>query len=368
MQSNPLRQIYLDSQGVSGATFGVARYSLDLWRGLREFGVDAQLNPLTSARDGWFLEEISPAYTIPRWLNTLSSRINWLGDAFYAKSRKPQILHRTYYSRNFQSPTNQTRVMTLYDMIHERFPENFNTFDRANRFKLNNLQNADRIICISEATRNDLEDIYPGLADKADVVHLGLNPKFFDEFKYPPTRDEKTLLFVGSRRSYKNFPALVEAFSKLLSEFDPELKLTIFGGEPMGEDDFLLFDSNAIPTTSVIEKRGSVEDLIAEYRSATVLVYPSLFEGFGYPPLEAMSQGCQVIASDIAPFRETLGGFATLVDANSVDELSHAIRAALEKQVSDPLESRDAVRHVQEFTVERMVLETVEIYKKALAT
>ena len=126
------------------------------------------------------------------------------------KNWKPDIIHQTYYSNSVKK-LKIPKIVTVYDMIHEKYKNNQNFVIN---YKLKTLVNADHLICISNNTKQDLLDIYPFLSNKVDVVHLGYSNlldrcDIFDKRNLPPF-----ILFVGQRNGYKNFENLIIAYSK----------------------------------------------------------------------------------------------------------------------------------------------------------
>ena len=157
---------------------------------------------------------------------------------------------------------------------------------------------ADHVICISENTRSDLLKIWDCDPSKVSVVHLG-----FDSFA-ARNKQVKALnknisrdyiLFVGARKGHKNFERLLEAYSSKKSLSD-NFSLICFGGGSFCDDEEKKLKNLGI-ANKVIQMNGSDELLASLYQNADLFVYPSLYEGFGIPPLEAMSAGCPVAAA-----------------------------------------------------------------------
>lgn len=237
----------------------------------------------------------------------------------------PDIVHETYYALNPVGKARR-RVVTVYDMIHELFPDEFPDAAQATAAKRAAVERADHVICISENTRRDLVRLFGIDPARTSVVHLGYSVDPEPAGEHEPT-DRPSLLYVGNRHGYKNFQALLQAFasSPLLREFD----LVAFGGKPALPDEL-----NEIERLGVADRvrfeSGPDRELATRYRSATAFIYPSKYEGFGIPPLEAMSYGCPVVCSDAGPIPEVVGDAGAYFEPNSVDDL----RATLERVVT----------------------------------
>ena len=126
---------------------------------------------------------------------------------------QPQVAHETYFSRLSATPKGCPTVLTVYDMIHELFPENFSARDTTTMLKRRAVERADHVICISESTRQDLMRLFGTPGSKLSVVHLG-----FEQFKPAPEKNiahlpRPYLLYVGSRHGYKNFSGMLSAVS-----------------------------------------------------------------------------------------------------------------------------------------------------------
>ena len=241
---------------------------------------------------------------------------------------RPHIVHETYYSKNNFRPNGARRVLTVYDLIHERYPELFVNSEGTIGPKKTAANRADHIICISESTRRDLIN-YCGVAEgKTSVVYLGVD---MDLFQMKPTRKYHSrpfILYVGARSGYKNFKRLIRAFAQsacLTQSFD----LLCFGGGPLQVAERQWIADAGLQPEQVIQMGGDDKVLAALYRQASAFVYPSIYEGFGIPPLEAMAAGCPVVCSNSSSLPEVVGDAAETFDPLDED----AMRIALERVI-----------------------------------
>jgi glycosyltransferase involved in cell wall biosynthesis len=254
----------------------------------------------------------------------------WLAGPAMRRFR-PDIVHETYYSGRGVSVRGARQILTVYDMIHERFPESFSSADPTSREKSLAVERADHIICISEQTRQDLIEFLRVPREKTSVVHLGfaLNTSEQPVEDMEP-RQRPYLLFVGSRGGYKNFDQLLKAFAAS-PVLRTTLQLVCFGGGGFRPAELEAIARLGLDSMAVTQVSGNDQLLAHHYRHARAFVYPSRYEGFGIPPLEAMSFDCPVACSNVSSIPEVVGEAAELFDPDSLESMS----AALERVTSD---------------------------------
>ncbi|ORV64777.1 glycosyl transferase family 1 [Mycobacterium europaeum] len=286
-------------------------------------------------------------------LNQLAAPLAW-------RRLHPDIVHETYFAVR-PVGRGRRRVLTVYDMIHELFAEEFPDAARVTAAKRAAVDRADHIICISANTQRDLVRLYGIDPARTSVVHLGHSLTA----ETAPTKEaggecRPSLLYVGSRRGYKNFTTLLHAYSSspILREFD----LIAFGGGP-----FLPDEQHEIERLGVTERvrfeSGSDGELAARYRAAVAFVCPSKYEGFGLPPLEAMSHGCPVVCSNAGSIPEVVGDAGVYFDPNSLDELRAALeRVATSEDLQADLRARGHAR-LAAFSWDNCARETAKIYQ-----
>ena len=243
----------------------------------------------------------------------------------FVKIYKPDICHYTY----FDTPKvidNCKVVVTIHDMIHEIYPSMFSYNDPQCVWKRKAVKKADGIVCVSNNTLNDLKK-YIDLNNKQTCVIYHGNS--FARIKPLPLNLKGSyFLYVGSRSTiYKNFDFVLEAFAE--AKIEKELSLVCFGG---GE-----FDSRELQIISKLGLSGRISQvsgsdnlLAAYYKNSKALIYPSLYEGFGLPPLEAMGLGCVVIASAAPPMPEIIEAAGLYFDPKNKKELIDCIKTVTE--------------------------------------
>lgn len=278
--------------------------------------------------------------------------------------RDVDIFHETYYSPYDFRPGSAKRIVTVYDMIHEKLPGYFRVGDDTTQLKLKAVDRADHVICISENTRRDLIEISGIPEEKTSVVYLGYS--LARETASDVISDERPfILYVGARDGYKNFESLIRAYatSELLKRnFD----LACFGGGAFNTDELALFEKWKITAGAVKQISGNDDLLAGLYSKAAVFVYPSLYEGFGIPPLEAMAFNCPVVCSNTSSLPEVVADAAELFDP--ADE--SAIREAIERVLSSSEYATELVargrERVTHFGWEKCARETLDVYQKVL--
>ena len=290
-----------------------------------------------------------------RLANALTAPLAWSGV-------NPDIVHETYYS---ERPIGRAprRVVTVYDMIHELFPNDFGDAAKVTAAKRASVMRADHVICISERTRQDLIRLFGLEQKRTSVVHLGCSLVADHRQGHVNAGDGKPiLLFVGNRSGYKNFQTLLEAYasSPILKE---EFELITFGGAPLSSTEVNELQRLGV-ANSVRHETGGDEGLALRYRMSAALIYPSLYEGFGIPPLEAMSNGCPVVCSNRGSIPEVVGDAGVYFEPTSPEELRVTLeRVVTDRSVQDDLRVRGYAR-LQAFSWDACALATAEVYQR----
>ncbi|MFZ0315047.1 MAG: glycosyltransferase family 1 protein [Candidatus Korobacteraceae bacterium] len=214
------------------------------------------------------------------------------------------VYHSTLYLR---MPAVRARriVATHHECTHERFPELFPDAGKIIAARKRLFPQADAVICVSEATRQDLLRFYNLDAKKIRVIHHGLTPLPRSAPAAAALRKlvrRDYILYVGMRPAFKNFDGLLQAFHD--SGLRDSLDLLVLGGKPLTAEEKKRIASLGI-ADCVISLPDVSDELLGEaYAGAKLFVYPSFNEGFGFPPLEAMSLGCPALASRIPAILE----------------------------------------------------------------
>ena len=279
-------------------------------------------------------------------------------------NRNYDLIHPTYYQllgEREMSACRQPIVLTVYDMIHENLREWTEPTGVVIEFKRKAILAAQAIICISQHTKNDLLELYPQLEAKISVTYLAseLDASLAHGPEAVPERPY--FLYVGSRARYKNFASLLLALAALISS-GHDIALCVVGPPLDAPEQQRIAD---LGLSAHIEHYGYANDaqLAKLYRCSVAFVYPSLYEGFGIPPLEAMACGALVVAGDNSSIPEVVGDAGLLFDATKVDELTDILHTVLNGSVPrDELIHKGQLR-AQSFTWESTVAQTLDVYR-----
>lgn len=278
----------------------------------------------------------------------------------------PDIVHETYFSPYRLGARRARRVLTIYDMIHEKFPTSFSNSDKTAQYKALAAKRVDHVICISESTRCDAIDILGLPADKTSVIYLGFDlmnscmDGKFDSHSFPT--EAPYLLYVGNRGGYKNFSRLLEAYGAS-PQLKSEYRLLCFGGGAFQLDEINKINSLGLDSTRVLQLGGGDQLLSSLYRHASAFIYPSLYEGFGIPPLEAMSHDCPVICSNASSIPEVVGEAGAYFDPADADAMQAEIERVLASENDRKLLILKGRERLKGFSWDRCAAETLGVYK-----
>jgi glycosyltransferase involved in cell wall biosynthesis len=276
----------------------------------------------------------------------------------FLKLSNPDIYHQTYY-RYFVPSYKGKRIITVYDMTYELFPDLFDRNARVIQEKRMSVERADGIIAISQSAKDDLVRIWNIDPNRIKVIHLANSLQFVDP--PAPAIDSPYLLYVGQRIAHKNASTLLHAYGKT-PEIHTSVKLVFFGGAPFSPDELQLIDQYGI-AGRVLQCSGDDKLLSGYYRHARALVYPSRYEGFGLPLLEAMHYGCPVIASCASSLPEIAGTAAVYFNPDDTEELSSGILKVLTDSEFRSTLQNDGRMREKEFSWDRCARETLDFYK-----
>jgi len=268
------------------------------------------------------------------------------------------IFHQTYFN-SFKYDNKGKFIVTVLDMIHEIYPEYFSAFDFSKKYKEIAVDAADGIICISNSTKNDLINILNVPEEKIRVVYLAnsLNVEVSEEkiIEFP------YILYVGKRGGYKNFHKFIYAYSAV-EEIHKNFIVLCFGGGKFTEEENRMFNDLKI-SQKVQQKSGSDEILANIYKYSSAFVYPSEYEGFGIPPLEAMNYGCPLVVSNKSSIPEVVGNAGLYFDPDNKEELIEKLKQVLyNSDVRMDLIAKGYER-VKNFTWDKCANETYSFYK-----
>jgi glycosyltransferase involved in cell wall biosynthesis len=289
-------------------------------------------------------------------VNRFAAPLAWRGT-------NPDIVHETYFAIK-PVGKGRRRVVTVHDMIHDLFSDQFPDAAHVIAAKRAAVDRADHVICVSENTQRDLVRLYGIDPIRTSVVHLGYSMTTEADAAQEDSAERRPfLLYVGNRRGYKNFSTLLQAYasSPLLREFE----LIAFGGHVLLPDEHDEIRQLGI-TDRVRFTTGSDQALAAHYRAAAAFIFPSMYEGFGLPPLEAMSHGCPVVCSNGGSIPEVVGDAGVYFDPNSAEELRVALEGVVTTdELPADLRARGYAR-IAAFSWDKCAAGTAQIYRQII--
>lgn len=278
----------------------------------------------------------------------------------------PDILHETYYSPAKNAPNGCKTVITVYDMIHEKFPTLYPDIAEKTA-KADAIKKADHIFCISQSTKHDLIDLNEVRPEKITVTYLGIEPasilKKYKKSHRPLT--EPYLLYVGNRGPHKNFAGFIRSLKKIRSL--KNYKVVVFGLFPLTEAEINLLKQEKIDQNLIFFTGGDDDKLWQFYHHAEAHVLPSLYEGFGLTALEAMACDCPVICSRTSSLPEVVGEAGEYFDPNDPSDIALAIcRVINHPQRRMELIEKGRIQH-KKFTWENTAEETLRVYERLVS-
>ncbi len=327
---------------------GIPRYARHLTAALKERG-DIDIVEIGGGRR-------EKRHTLRRRLVTIGLDFAW--HPLLGRMRAAAVGADVYHSPGFRGPISKGKiptVVTIFDLVSLLFPELASPSAKlyGNRAQRRMSRLADRVICISNDTANDVEMRFGVPASRIRVTPLGVDEIFFQPPRLPALVSEPYVLFVGSEQPRKNLERLELAMDLLRARGYPHLLVTA-GADAWGRVDI---------GASFLRRLGNVPDeqLVSLYAHSSCLAIPSLHEGFGLPAMEAMAAGTAVVAANVAALPDTTGGAAVLVDPLDPGDIADGLERAITERDRFVELGR---RRVAAFTWERTAAMTVDVYRE----
>ena len=274
------------------------------------------------------------------------------------------VVHNTFYlPRALADYPEAKRVVTVHDMIPELFPDTRRRLDFLT-VKKRYVETADHIICVSESTKRDLLAIYGSLDVPITVVPSGVGPEFTPDAPRLTKWPRQYLLHVGHRRGYKGGDTLFQAFSLVKDDY-PELMLMLAGGGPLTTDEKKELMDLRIEDR-VFQQQLPDSAMPSAYANARLFVFPSAYEGFGLPVLEAMASGTPVLLCDASSLPEVGGDAAEFFSTGEPDVLAKQIS----KLLTDDALRRDRIgqglQRATQFSWSHSAKKTANVYRRTM--
>lgn len=299
-----------------------------------------------------------------RFTHSVVQNVFGLIEMAYSRDDLKRVWHSTYYT--LPKYWGGYKVINVYDMIHEHFPDMFDgaSDHRFRERKHRCILDSDAIICISDTTRNDVAEFFNINDERIAVIPLSYSRTF--------RRLEETvqiidlinsgpfLLYVGTRHEYKNFNGLLAAYSNWARK--DEVSLVVVGVIWSADEIRRLKELGIWDRVRLITNVDD-QQLCQLYNRAMAFVYPSYYEGFGIPLLEAMACGCPIIASRIPSTFEVAGEVPSYFDPHSMDSLINALDKAISGLGRDD-QIRIGLELVKNYSWEKTARQTLDVYNE----
>ncbi|GAA3995399.1 glycosyltransferase family 1 protein [Hymenobacter fastidiosus] len=257
-------------------------------------------------------------------------------------------------------------VLTIHDMIERLFPQFYAEPDPGAAQELL-CRRASRVIAVSEHTRADVLRLLKLPPECVEVIYHGYARREYQAAESRIAAPQNYLLYTGTRALYKNFSCLVEAFCQLTKREFPDLHLVCAGGHPFTSPEREMLRQAGIE--SRVHHFGMITDAQLQqlYRNARAFVFPSHYEGFGLPILEAFGQHCPVVLSQASCFPEIARDAALYFDPNQPEELRQQLRQLLHDADLRTHLARLGDLRVRDFTWQHTAARTRQVYEQARA-
>lgn len=285
---------------------------------------------------------------------------------FKLKYTRPSLFIPSFYYSYFLKDIGQVPfVLTVHDMIYELFPSNFGDAEWMIDQKSILIQKANKIIAISNCTKYDILNVYPNIhPDKISVVYHGSSIDKSKKFIYFKDPNKVYVLFVGQRKGYKNFMWFLNAVSSWLVQ--ENISLLCIGGSVFDKEEIQKIDALGLNNLA-FQYTASDDQLYGIYAGALAFVFPSKYEGFGIPILEAMSSGCPVVLPPLSSFPEVAGDAGIYYENEDVISLITQL-----KRLKSDFDFRQnyisrGYQRADNFSWSKMVDESLKVYQSVLA-
>jgi glycosyltransferase involved in cell wall biosynthesis len=354
--------------------FGIGTYIRNLLKQLARLDANTEYVLLTREEDLPVAAQLGPNFRSvlepsPNYSIREQFHVPWV-----LMRERPDVFHAPHYV--LPTGVRAHSVVTIHDCIHLMFPQylpNRVAYTYARMAMWSAARRSDCILTVSQASKRDILHFFSVPPEKIEVIYNAIDERFWVE----PNEDavarvreryqlnQRFVLYVGNIKPHKNLVRLIEAFAALRhGEFD-DLKLLIIGDE-ISKLPALRRAVHSLKLHKHVRFLGYQPDdtLAILYRLASLFVFPSLYEGFGLPPLEAMASGTPVVTSNVSSLPEVTGDAAVLVDPHDVGAIEYGMRRVLTDPVLAAEMRRLGLIRAREFSWERSVARVLGVYQK----
>ena len=371
-KSKTCSKIYLDGLFYKGA--GIGRYYESLLKGLAKEGVKIYTCvPLELKKD--FESDFKQYYK-----NIIPIYVNYKGfsvKAFYSQGKILKKLEKEvflYHFPHINIPLYVPRnlIVTIHDLrpFTEYWDRSYIKKKIYGLYFKRGIKNAKKLITDSKHIKEEILKDFPKVEFKMKVIYPFIDDKFLDKSnnknQYNKIVTGDYILFIGSRKKHKNLSLLIYAFNSIKDSF-PNLKLVIAGKKDRKVDDIDLLKKKFNIKDKLIEIISpSDEKILCLYKYAKAFIFPSLYEGFGLPPLEAMACGIPVIVSNIPVLKEICGDAAYFVDPYSSESIAQGIHKVLYNDNLRESLIEKGKKRINDFNSDKLINRYIKIYEETL--
>ncbi len=352
---------------------GISRYLYEISKNIYQ-DQDCDIKIVAPLHNNQYIKDSPRGMVIGKRFDNLqdlfgiTSLINRKWTTQWLHYNNPDIFHETYYNTYDLVPSHCKTILTVHDMIHEKFISKMNASERnVSKVKKKAIARADHIICVSENTKQDLLELFSVEPGRVSVIYHGCSLIAGDTIDSPPIVTMPYLLYVGNRGYYKNFQALLQAYA-ISPQLSANFKLVCFGGGRFSMAEKAEIQRWKIKEELILYLEGGDRLLANLYANAAAFVYPSLYEGFGIPPLEAMSFSCPVICSNAASIPEVVGEAGYYFDPHNVENIVSAIKSVVFSKESRENLVVKGLQRSSQFSWRKCACETYNLYQNLISS
>ena len=358
-------KVYYDYQILLSQKYGgISRYFFELASRLRGLGVEVSIDCIHN-HNHYFKEQLGGCHPARGRLAGRALAFANKARALWDLRRPYDIIHPTYYDPYLLGHYSGKLVVTVHDMIHEKYIDEYPELgarDIKNKERM--IRAADRVIAISESTKRDILAVYPDIDEsKISVIHIGTAMRGNASEGKGPLPGVRYVLFVGSRGLYKNFDRFFQAMAPIL-ERQSGLHIMCAGGGTFSSKELKTIEGRYRERVHQMDMDDA--ELANAYAHAECFVFPSRYEGFGIPILEAFANGCPVVLSRSSSMPEVAGDGAEYFDPLDAEEMSERIGRVLEDGSIRALLRARGKERLKKFDWDDIAARTLECYRRTI--
>lgn len=362
-----MTNVFIDHQKFSTQKYGgISRYFANIIEGIKHTDdITYQLGVLHAKNHYLQHEPLAMKGALSDRIMSQHEKLDLLANKFFCerilKKNEFDVFHPTYYDPYFLNLLKKPLVITIHDLTYERLPEYFWAQDPLTQQKRLNIERADAIIAISNTTRRDLLHFFKVDPAKVFTIYHGIDLDTPLQFQPVPNLPERYVLFVGDRSGYKNFYLFMNAIQPLMLDM-PDLNVVLTGGGKVevADQEFLM---RLGLTDRVRHINATDEQLNYLYQNTQLFVYPSLYEGFGLPILEAFKAKCPMLLSDTDCFREVAADAAVYFKSTNLNDLTSKLSSTLADSALRAKLVELGSQRLKSFPLNKSIDKTLDVYR-----